>query len=102
MSTIAASVNMHRDTGRMENFISFIVKHLVDNPDAVRVQSVNGENGKVTYRLHVGDGDLGQVIGKEGKTAKSIRTLVIAVAARRGERAGFDIVDPVRDTDVVT
>ncbi len=81
----------------MEEFISFIVKHLVDNPDAVRVERVEKESGRATYRLNVGDGDLGQVIGKEGKTAKSIRTLVIAVAARKGLRAGFEIVDPERD-----
>ena len=81
----------------MEDFISFIVKHLVDNPDAVSVERADKESGRLIYRLHVGDGDLGQVIGKEGKTAKSIRTLVIAVAARRGLRAGFEIVDPERD-----
>ena len=83
----------------MEEFISFIVKHLVDNPDAVSVERVEKESGRETYRLHVGDGDLGQVIGKEGKTAKSIRTLVIAVAARRGLLAGFEIVDPERDRE---
>lgn len=81
----------------MEDFISFIVKHLVDNPDAVSVERVEKDSGRQVYRLHVGEGDLGQVIGKEGKTAKSIRTLVIAVAARKGLRAGFEIVDPERD-----
>ncbi len=84
----------------MESFISFIVKHLVDDPDAVKVQTVSADSGRVTYRLHVGSGDLGQVIGKEGRTAKSIRTLVIAAAARKGVRAGFDIVDPERDGQV--
>jgi uncharacterized protein len=80
----------------MEDFISFIVKHLVDNPEAVQVDHLEKESGRHLYRLRVGDGDLGQVIGKEGKTAKSIRTLVIAVAARRGLRAGFEIIDPAR------
>jgi predicted RNA-binding protein YlqC (UPF0109 family) len=83
----------------MEDFISFIVKHLVDNPDAVSVENVDREGGRCIYRLHVGAGDLGQVIGKEGKTAKSIRTLVIAAAARKGLRAGFEIVDPERDNE---
>ena len=78
----------------MQEFISFIVKHLVDNPDAVHVEHLEKENGRHLYRLRVGEGDLGQVIGKEGKTAKSIRTLVVAVAARKGIRAGFEIVDP--------
>jgi uncharacterized protein len=85
----------------MEEFISFIVKHLVENPDAVRVEGAEKDNGRHVYRLHVGDGDLGQVIGKEGKTAKSIRTLVIAVAARNGLRAGFEIVDPARREETV-
>lgn len=80
----------------MEEFISFVVKHLVDNPDAVRVEHVEKESGRHLYRLHVGEGDLGQVIGKEGKTAKSIRTLVVAAAARKGIRAGFEIEDPAR------
>jgi predicted RNA-binding protein YlqC (UPF0109 family) len=83
----------------MEEFISFIVKHLVDNPEAVQVEHLEGENGRHLYRLRVGDGDLGQVIGKEGKTAKSIRTLVVAVAARKGQRAGFEIIDPARPRD---
>jgi predicted RNA-binding protein YlqC (UPF0109 family) len=83
----------------MEEFISFIVKHLVDNPDAVRVERVEKETGRYLYRLKVGEGDLGQVIGKEGKTAKSIRTLVIAAAARKGQRAGFEILDPGRPAD---
>jgi len=83
----------------MEEFISFVVKHLVDNPDAVQVEHLEIENGRHLYRLRVGDGDLGQVIGKEGKTAKSIRTLVIAVAARKGQRAGFEIIDPARPRD---
>jgi predicted RNA-binding protein YlqC (UPF0109 family) len=80
----------------MEEFISFIVKHLVDNPDAVQVEHLEKETGRHLYRLTVGEGDLGQVIGKEGRTARSIRTLVIAAAARRGQRAGFEIVDPAR------
>lgn len=80
----------------MEEFISFVVKHLVENPDAVRVEHVEKESGRHLYRLHVGEGDLGQVIGKEGKTAKSIRTLVVAAAARKGIRAGFEIDDPGR------
>lgn len=80
----------------MEEFISFIVKHLVDNPDAVIVERKETESGRHIYQLRVGDGDLGQVIGKEGRTAKAIRTLVLAAAARKGERAGLEIYDPAR------
>ena len=83
----------------MEQFISFIVKHLVDHPDAVRVDRQTHEDNREVYRLHVGDGDLGQVIGKDGKTARSLRTLVFAAAARQGRRAGFEIVDPARENE---
>jgi hypothetical protein len=83
----------------MEEFISFIVKHLVDHPDVVRVEKETLEDNRDVYRLHVGDGDLGQVIGKDGKTARSLRTLVFAAAARQGHRAGFEIVDPARPSD---
>lgn len=78
----------------MEEFISFIVKHLVEKTDAVRVEKTTDESGRVLYKLHVGTGDLGQVIGKEGRTARSLRTLIYAAAARKGIRAGFEIVDP--------
>ncbi|MCC6475690.1 KH domain-containing protein [bacterium] len=78
----------------MEDFISFIVKHLVEKPEAVRIEKTTDESGRVLYKLYVGQGDLGQVIGKEGRTARSLRTLVYAAAARKGIRAGFEIVDP--------
>jgi len=80
----------------MEEFISFIAKHLVTDPDAVSVDKVE-QDGRIIYRLRVGDGDLGQVIGKEGRTARSLRILVIAAAARAGERAGLEIVDPAKE-----
>ena len=83
----------------MEQFISFIVKHLVDHPDAIRVEKRVHDDNRDVYRLHVGDGDLGQVIGKDGKTARSLRTLVFAAAARQGHRAGFEIVDPARESE---
>lgn len=80
----------------MEEFISFIVKHLVTDPDAVSVEKTE-QDGRFIYRLRVGDGDLGQVIGKEGRTARSLRILLIAAAARSGERAGLEIVDPAKE-----
>ena len=59
----------------MKDFIEFIAKHLVDNPEAVKVAEVEGEKTTV-YELRVGDGDLGKVIGKSGKIIKSIRSIV--------------------------
>ena len=76
----------------MKEFIEFIVKALVDNPDQVDVQEVLGSRTTV-YELRVGQGDLGKVIGKQGQTAKSIRTLLAAVSARQGKRAVLEILE---------
>ncbi len=76
----------------MKDFIEFIVKALVDNPDQVEVNEVLGSRTTV-YELHVGQGDLGKVIGKQGQTAKSIRTLLAAVSARQGKRAVLEILE---------
>ncbi len=65
----------------MKEFIEFIAKNLVDEPDNVRVDETV-ENKKITLTLHVSQSDLGKVIGKQGKTAKSMRTLLLAVAAK--------------------
>lgn len=76
----------------MKEFILFLVKHLVDNPDAVTVNEVDGER-TVVYELRVGDGDMGKVIGKRGNTAKSIRTLLAAASAKTGKRAVLEILE---------
>lgn len=76
----------------MKEFIEYIVKNLVDHPDEVKVEEVEGSRTTV-YELRVGQGDLGKVIGKEGKTAKSIRTLLAAAAARQGKRAVLEILE---------
>ncbi len=76
----------------MKDFIEFIVKSLVDDPDQVNVKEVEGSRTTV-YELRVGQGDLGKVIGKQGQTAKSIRTLLAAVSARQGKRAVLEILE---------
>jgi predicted RNA-binding protein YlqC (UPF0109 family) len=76
----------------MKEFIEYIVKNLVDHPDQVTVNELQGEKTTV-YELRCGQGDLGKVIGKKGQTAKSIRTLVTAVSAKRGKRAVVEILE---------
>ncbi len=76
----------------MKEFILFVVRHLVDKPDAVTVNEVDGER-TVVYELRVGDGDMGKVIGKRGQTAKSIRTLLAAASAKTGKRAVLEILE---------
>ena len=76
----------------MKAFIESIVRELVDHPDEVSVAEVQGSRTTV-YELRVAQGDLGKVIGKNGQTAKSIRTLLTAASARRGTRAVLEILE---------
>ena len=76
----------------MKELIELIAKSLVDQPEAVRVNQVDGEK-TIVYELRVGPGDLGKVIGKNGQTAKSIRTLVTAASAKMGKRAVLEILE---------
>lgn len=72
--------------------IDFIVKALVDKPDEVAVSAVQGEKTTV-YELRVGDGDLGKIIGKHGRTIRAIRTLLSASATKENKRAVLEILE---------
>jgi predicted RNA-binding protein YlqC (UPF0109 family) len=76
----------------MKEYVEHIVRALVDNPDQVQINEVEG-NRTTVYELRVGQGDLGKVIGKQGQTAKAIRTLLAAAAARKGKRAVLEILE---------
>jgi predicted RNA-binding protein YlqC (UPF0109 family) len=76
----------------MKELIEYIVKALVDNPDKVAISEVCGEKS-IIYELRVGEGDLGKVIGKEGRTAKAIRTIITAAAMKQGKRAVLEIME---------
>lgn len=76
----------------MKEYIEFIVKALVDSPDDVDIREVEGTRTTV-YELRVNQADLGKVIGKQGQTARSIRTLLAAAAARHGKRAVLEILE---------
>lgn len=77
----------------MKEFVEFIVKYLVDNPADVVVEQTITEDKKISLTLRVKREDVGKVIGKKGKTAISIRTLLTAVAAKEGKRAVLEILD---------
>jgi uncharacterized protein len=77
----------------MKEFIEFIAKHLVDSPEEVIVEETLFEDRKFTLTLRVKKDDVGKVIGKKGRTALSMRTLLTAVAAKEGKRATLDILD---------
>ncbi|NPV52155.1 MAG: KH domain-containing protein [Firmicutes bacterium] len=75
----------------MKELVEFIAKALVDDPSQVRVDEVDGEGGTV-LELRVAPADMGKVIGKQGRTAKAIRTLAKAAATREGKRVTVEIV----------
>ncbi|MCK4856990.1 MAG: KH domain-containing protein [candidate division Zixibacteria bacterium] len=76
----------------MKEFVEMIVKELVDNPDLVELKEIQGERTTV-FELRVGPGDLGKVIGKGGQTAKAMRTLMLAISAKKGKRAVLEILE---------
>ncbi|MEJ5261636.1 KH domain-containing protein [Ignavibacterium sp.] len=77
----------------MKEFVEFIAKHLVDHPDGVVVEEKAVEEKKVVLSLKVKPEDVGKVIGKQGKTAQAMRTLLTAIAAKDGKRAVLEIED---------
>ena len=76
----------------MKEYLEFIVKGLVEHPDLVSITEIVGERITV-YELRVGQGDLGKVIGRQGNTARSIRTILAAMSARQGKRAVLEILE---------
>ncbi len=77
----------------MKEFIEYIAKHLVDNPENVSVDEKAPEENKIILSLKVQAEDVGKVIGKQGKTAQAMRTLLTAIAAKDGKRAILEILD---------
>ncbi|MGD0209451.1 MAG: KH domain-containing protein [Desulfomonilia bacterium] len=76
----------------MRELIEYIAKALVDNPDDVRVSEVEGEVTSV-IELRVAKSDLGKVIGKEGRTARAMRTLLTASSTKLKKRAVLEIIE---------
>jgi uncharacterized protein len=76
----------------LKDMVEYIVKRLVDNPDAVNVSEISGEQATI-IELRVASEDLGKVIGKEGRTARSLRTLVHAAATKDRKRAVLEILE---------
>lgn len=76
----------------MKELIETIAKALVDRPEAVHVTEIDGEQS-ILIELEVAREDIGKVIGREGRTAQSMRTLLSAASTKLGRRAQLDIVD---------
>ena len=76
----------------MKEVLEIIAKALVDNPDMVNITEVNNEDYSVTLELRVAENDMGKVIGKQGRIAKALRTVVKAAASRENKKVSVDIV----------
>ena len=76
----------------MKELLLYIAQNLVDEPDQVVVNEIEKDDETV-YELHVAPGDMGKVIGRQGKIAKELRVLMRSVAQKQGKYVSVDIVD---------
>lgn len=77
----------------MNELVAELARRLVDEPDAVRVEQVEEEDGTLLLRLHVAEDDIGKVIGRQGRLARALRTIVRAGGVAAGRRLALEIVD---------
>ena len=75
----------------MKDLVEVIAKSLVDHPEDVRVEEEQ-EDRQVTLKLHVDEDDMGKVIGRQGRIAKAMRTVVKAAATRENKKVSVDII----------
>lgn len=75
----------------MKELLLYMAKSLVDNPDTVEVNEIEGET--TTLELRVAPEDMGKLIGRQGRIAREIRTIVKSVAQRTGQKVTVEIVD---------
>ena len=76
----------------MKDLLQYLAKSLVDNPDAVEVNDTQAETALV-LKLKVAKEDLGRIIGKQGRTAKPIRTILNAAASRQNQKVVLEIIE---------
>ncbi len=75
-----------------ENVLKYVVSFLVEKPEEVSIREVEGEKNSI-LELKVAETDIGKVIGRNGRIAKSLRTLVTAASAKEGKNFTLEIVD---------
>lgn len=76
----------------MKDILEVIIKNLVDNPDSVSITE-KVEEKSINYEVKVAEGDMGKVIGKQGKMAKAIRTVIKALAVKEHKRVNVEFID---------
>ncbi len=77
----------------MAELLEYLAKRLVSDPDAVRVETAEDDDGALVLRLHVAPDDMGQVIGRHGRIARALRTIARASGAREGRRVLLEIAE---------
>jgi predicted RNA-binding protein YlqC (UPF0109 family) len=75
----------------MEEFIAYLVKNIVNQPDAVDIRAVMGQSG-LLIEIRVAQEDIGKVVGRKGNVIRSLRTLAISIGARLGRRVHLEII----------
>ncbi len=86
----------------MKEFIEFIAKQLVDNPDKVSVEETTTDEHTIELNLKVDKSDIGKVIGKQGNTVNAMRTLLYAVGGKEHHRVTLQILDGLPASDGTT
>ena len=76
----------------MKELLTYVVQNLVENPDQVSVTERKAD-GEIIFEVRVADGDMGKVIGRQGRIVKQIRILMRAVAQRKGKKVSVEIMD---------
>ncbi len=79
----------------MKPLVEYIVRALVDKPDAVELRTSSAE-GTMLYEVKVAPEDIGKVIGRDGRTVNALRTVLSAAAQKKGEKARLEVVDDKR------
>ena len=77
---------------KVAELLEWLARRLVDEPDAVRVEQAEGEDGSLVLRLRVAEDDVGKVIGRQGRIARALRTVVRAGGPHAGRRLQLEIV----------
>lgn len=75
----------------MKEILETIIKNLVDDPEAVTINEVEGEKN-IIFEVKVAEGDMGKIIGRQGKIAQSIRTVIRAIANRKDKRVTVEFI----------
>ena len=77
----------------VSDLVLYLARQLVDEPEAVRIEQTEGEDGELFLRLHVAEADRGQVIGRGGRMVQALRTIARAAGARDDRRIMLEIAD---------